>query len=109
MIRRLGGGCRGSRTVLYLSPLCEMRHFPTKEMGPTFGRGHFPTKEMGPTFGRGHFPTKEMGPTFGRGHFPTKEMGPTFGRGHFPTKEEDMPQLMEQTINTFNHLTKEVQ
>ena len=55
------------------------------------------------------FPTKEMDPTFGRGHFPTKEMGPTFGRRHFPTKEEDMPQLMEQTINTFNHLTKEVQ
>ena len=45
----------------------------------------------------------------GMGHFPTKEMGPTFGRGHFPTKEEAMPQLMEQTINTFNHLTKEVQ
>ena len=109
MIRRPGAGV-GAAESFYICRRCRgMRHFPTKEMGPTFGRGHFPTKEMDPTFGRGHFPTKEMGPTFGRGHFPTKEMGPTFGRRHFPTKEEDMPQLMEQTINTFNHLTKEVQ
>ena len=95
MIRRPGAGV-GAAEPFYICRRCR-------------GMRHFPTKEMGPTFGRGHFPTKEMGPTFGRGHFPTKEMGPTFGRRHFPTKEEAMPQLMEQTINTFNHLTKEVQ